>query len=375
MDNPKRLQNISPDDSRALSADGQISHTLSEIYTQPVAWQAALEEVKTRQAALHNVWRENQFSEILVTGCGSTYYLSLAVAPLLQQQLGKRARAVPASELLFFPETVLSSGSNPLLVTISRSGRTTETIRATQHYRTVQKQATILNIGCYSDTELVTLSDLALVIQEGQERSVVQTRSFSAMLVAAQAAVASLVDAQQFDEMKKLPANGKQLISTYHDLARQLGQDARFERFYFLGSGLHYGLACEANLKMKEMSLSISEAFHFMEFRHGPMSMVNERTLVVGLLSDTARPYELAVLREMRALGAQTFVLSEQAVTKQEADYQVCFDSGLPESSRSVLYLPALQLLGYYRAILNGQNPDLPHNLTAVVTLEGEQAS
>src|SRR5579884_4229120 len=108
VDNPKRLQNISPDDSRALSADGQISHTLSEIYTQPVAWQAALEEVKTRQAALHNVWRENQFSEILVTGCGSTYYLSLAVAPLLQQQLGKRARAVPASELLFFPETVLS---------------------------------------------------------------------------------------------------------------------------------------------------------------------------------------------------------------------------------------------------------------------------
>jgi glucosamine--fructose-6-phosphate aminotransferase (isomerizing) len=375
MDNPNLLQNLPPDNNRAFSADEQISHTLDEILTQSVAWQGALEEVKNRQAALKNIWGENRFSEILVTGCGSTYYLSLAVAPLLQQQLGKRARAVPASELLFFPDTVLSSGSNPLLVTISRSGRTTETIRATQQYRALRQQGTVLNIGCYADAELVTLSDLALVIQEGQEQSVVQTRSFSAMLVAAQATVAALVDGQQFDEMKKLPANGEQLIATYHDLARQLGQDARFERFYFLGSGLHYGLACEANLKMKEMSLSISEAFHFMEFRHGPMSMVNEHTLVVGLLSDTARPYELAVLREMRALGAQTLVLSEQAVTEQEADYQICFDSSLPESSRSVLYLPVLQLLGYYRAVLNGQNPDQPHNLTAVVTLEAEQTS
>lgn len=372
MDNPKLLQSLSSSSHRAFSTDEQTGHTLDEILTQPVAWQAALEEVTTRQTVLKNVWEENQFSEILVTGCGSTYYLSLAVAPLLQQQLGRRARAVPASELLFFPETVLSSGSNPLLVTISRSGRTTETIRATQQYRTLQKQATVLNIGCYADTELVALSDLALVIREGQEESVVQTRSFSAMLVAAQAAVAALVDERQLDDMKKLPVSGEQLIANYHDLARLLGQNARFERFYFLGSGLQYGLACEANLKMKEMSLSISEAFHFMEFRHGPMSMVNERTLVVGLLSDTARPYELAVLREMRALGAQTLVLSEQAVTEQEADYQVCFAAGLPESSRSVLYLPVLQLLGYYRAILNGQNPDQPHNLTAVVTLEGK---
>ena len=375
MDNPKLLQNLPSNCDLASSADKQVSHTLDEILTQPVAWQAALEVVKTRQAALKNVWTENQFSEILVTGCGSTYYLSLAVAPLLQQQLDKRARAVPASELLFFPTTVIPSDSVPLLMTISRSGRTTETIRAAQKYKALQKQAAVLNIGCYDDTELGALSDLALVIQEGQEQSVVQTRSFSAMLVAAQAAVASLVDEQRLDEMKKLPASGEQLIATYHDLARQLGQDARFERFYFLGSGLHYGLACEANLKMKEMSLSVSEAFHFMEFRHGPMSMVNERTLVVGLLSDTARSYELAVLREMQALGAQTLVLSEQMVTEQEADYQVCFDSGLPEACRSVLYLPVLQMLGYYRAILNGQNPDQPHNLSAVIVLETESAS
>lgn len=344
-------------------------NTFQEIVTQPVAWQAALDAVSAQRGALQKLWTEEQFSEIVVTGCGSTYYLSLAVAPLLQQQLGVRARAVPASEVVFFPDTVLPASKNSLLLTISRSGRTTETIQATRQYRE-NGRGKVLNIGCYGDAELVVLSDLALVVAEGQEQSVVQTRSFSAMLLTAQAVVAALKDEQQLQAMQQLPAYGEQLIIAHHALARQLGQDTRFDRVYFLGSGLQYGLACEANLKMKEMSLSFSEAFHFMEFRHGPMSMVNERTLMVGLLSEAARAHELTVLREMRALGAQTLVLTEQPVTEQEADYQVCFHSGLPETCRSVLYMPVLQLFGFYRAITRGQNPDHPHNLTAVVVLE-----
>jgi len=121
---------------------------------------------------------------------------------------------------------------------------------------------------------------------------------------------------------------------------------------------------------MKEMSLSVSEAFHFMEFRHGPMSMVNSKTLVVGLLSDSASSYELAVLKEMQALGAQTLLLTDKVTTEVlPADYLVCFESGLPESSRAALYMPVLQLLAYYRALHNGQNPDVPTNLNAVVVL------
>jgi glucosamine--fructose-6-phosphate aminotransferase (isomerizing) len=356
------------------NASTQESYTLKEILTQPAAWQAALKIVADKQNALRNLWDAGQFSDILVTGCGSTHYLSQAVAPLLQQQLGTRARAVPGSELLLFPETVTPPTNNSLLLTISRSGRTTETVQAAQQYKARHK-APVVNIGCYDETELVTQSDLAFVIQEGQEESVVQTRSFSAMLVAAQAAVASLVGEEQFQSMQQLPAIGEQLISTYRSLAQQLGQDANIERFYFLGSGLQYGLASEANLKMKEMSLSVSEAFHFMEFRHGPMSMVNEHTLVVGLLSEATRPYELAVLREMRKLGGRTLVLADQPVAEDVADYQVCFNSGLPEARRGVLYLPVLQLLGYYRARQNGQNPDQPHNLTAVIVLEDQQGA
>ncbi|GHO85085.1 SIS domain-containing protein [Dictyobacter formicarum] len=356
--------------TNSISAEYE-SHTLREILTQSTAWSAALEVVAAKKEAIRALWKAKPFSEVLVTGCGSTYYLSQAVAPLLQQQLGVRARAVPASELLFFPATVVAPDSKPLLLAISRSGHTTETIRATQAFKK-HHNGPVVTIGCYPEAELVGLSDLALIIDDGQEQSVVQTRSFSAMLVAAQAATA-LAHEPQFERMQTLPTLGEQLMTAHHDLAQRLGEDKHIERFYFLGSGLQYGLASEANLKMKEMSLSVSEAFHFMEFRHGPMSMVNEHTLVVGLLSDHARDYELTVLREMRALGGQTLALAEQAVLTTDVDFSVSFNSGLSEANRGVLYLPFLQLLGYYRARANGQTPDSPHNLTAVVVLDGEK--
>ncbi|EFH82828.1 SIS domain-containing protein [Ktedonobacter racemifer] len=354
-----------------LVPDHYETHTLREILTQPLAWQAALDVVAANQEAIQVLWKSKDYTDIVVTGCGSTHYLSQAVAPLLQRQLGIRARPVPASELLLFPETVIAPGSHPLLFTISRSGQTTETIRATRMFEQ-RYGGPVITIGCYPEAELVALSDLALVIPEGQEQSVVQTRSFSAMLLAAQAAIA-LAHNAHFQAMRNLPELGKRLIDAYHDLAKQLGSDAQFERFYFLGSGLQYGLASELNLKMKEMSLSVSEAFHFMEFRHGPMSMVNEHTLVVGLLSDTASAHELAVLREMRALGGRTLVLSEDHVPTEAADFQINFSSGLAENNRAVLYLPLLQLLGYYRARINGQHPDHPHNLTAVIVLDAER--
>jgi glucosamine--fructose-6-phosphate aminotransferase (isomerizing) len=99
--------------------------------------------------------------------------------------------------------------------------------------------------------------------------------------------------------MNKLPEIGKWLMGEGESFAKQIGENLDFDRFYFLGSGIRYGLACEVNLKMKEMTLTHSEPFHFLEFRHGPMSMVNENAVVVGMLSDTNRAHEAKVLSEM----------------------------------------------------------------------------
>jgi glutamine---fructose-6-phosphate transaminase (isomerizing) len=113
---------------------------------------------------------------------------------------------------------------------------------------------------------------------------------------------------------------------------------------------------------MKEMSLTHSEPFHFLEFRHGPMSMVTGSTVLVGLVSEANCPRELKVLDEMRERSARI-------VSVGERDVEVEFRSGLSEAARNVLYLPFAQLIGYERSLAKGLNPDRPHNLTAVVRL------
>ncbi len=225
----------------------------------------------------------------------------------------------------------------------------------------------VLAITNYADQPLAGLADVALVIEKGQEQSVAQTRSFASMYVAATAfAVLASANETLLEQMGKLPEIGRDLIAQYETSAREVGENLQFDRFYFLGSGILYGLACEVNLKMKEITLTHSEPFHFLEFRHGPISMVTESAAIVGLVSEKNSSFEQAVLNEMQALGGHILSLGE-------AETIVAFVSGLPEVIRAVLYLPILQLVACYRSIAKGLNPDRPKNLTAVVVLEDEQ--
>ncbi len=214
------------------------------------------------------------------------------------------------------------------------------------------------------DEALPRMADMPIIIERGQEESVAQTRSFASMYVAAAALCARMAGRNDLlSDMRGLSAVGEALMAKYEAPAQEIGENLELDRFYFLGSGTRYGLACEVNLKMKEMTLTHSEPFHFLEFRHGPMSMVNEHALVVGMLSDTNRLREAKVLDEMEALGGTVLGLGE-------SDAQVAFRSNIPESARGVLYLPVLQLLAFYRSLAKGLNPDRPTNLTAVVKLD-----
>jgi len=330
--------------------------TYREIKSQPEAWAQALDVINA--SALPQA---GDYDLVIFSGCGSTYYLALAAAALYQELTGRIARGVPGSELLLNPQNFLTDGQT-LLVAVSRSGTTTETIKAVEMFK-AQGRGDVVVISNY-DQALSRLADVNLVISKGQEESIAQTRSFASMYVAATAFCARMADrADLLSAMEKLPQAGNRLIDHYEPFAKELGENMIFERFYFLGSGNRYGLACEVNLKMKEMTLTHSEPFHFLEFRHGPMSMVNENTVVVGLLSDANRTHEAKVLSEMEMLGATVASLGESAANVQ-------FESGIPESARGVLYLPVLQLMAFYRSVAKGLNPDKPNNLTAVVRLD-----
>lgn len=331
-------------------------HTYKEIKSQTQAWARALDLVRASDLP-----KADDYDQVIFTGCGSTYYLSLAAAALYQELTGRAARAIPGGELLLNPQTVLTQ-QKTLLVAISRSGTTTETVKAVEQFK-AQERGEVMVISNY-DENLSHLADFNIVIDKGQEESVAQTRSFASMYVAATAFCAKAAKCDDLlSAMDNLPNAGDGLMKKYEAIAKALGENLTFDRFYFLGMATRYGLACEVNLKMKEMTLTHSEPFHFLEFRHGPMSMVNKKAVVVGMLSDVNRIHEAKVLSEMKQLGGTVVSLAE-------SDADVQFESGIPESVRGVLYLPVLQLTAFYRSLAKGLNPDRPMNLTAVVKLD-----
>lgn len=341
-------------------------HTYQEIMSQGNTWKLTLESLDSQFAKLVE-WLRQPRKEVIFAGCGSTHYLSLSAAFVWNSITGTPATGIPASELWLFPKSVIMEKPT-LLVAVSRSGETSETLHAVETF-CEQTNSEFLSISCYEDRELVLMTPYKLIAQGGEEHSVAQTRSFTSMLILAQyAAGVTANDMRYMNDIRRLPDAFDQLVQKYETVAFTLAQNKEFDHFVFLGSGYNYGLACEAMLKMKEMSLSVSEAFHFLEFRHGPKSMVSPRTLIIGLINDVTRDHEIAVLEEMKTLGASVLVLDETG-DGINADYVVELRSGLSTLARGPLLLPILQLLAYYRSMNNGLNPDRPKNLEVVVKL------
>ena len=348
-----------------MAARGQ--HTYNEIKSQPDVWSAVLDSVAGDAARLQRAWREVSPKQVLFTGCGSTYYLAQTAAALLQGMTGVPARGVPASEIaLQTPETV-ARPEETLLVAVSRSGTTTETAAALTKFRQVGGKA-IWGITCYPHTPVGEETDLVLLAEAAQEESVAQTRSFSSMLVLTQAlaAIAGNVD---WTPLQRLPDAAAGLIADTEEMAEAIATREDLGRVFFLGAGPLYGIACEAMLKMKEMSITQSEAYHFMEFRHGPKAMVDGQALVIGLLAERAFAHSAAVLRECAGMGGTIVALSPLGA--QDLPGQaVSLPEGMPDWARTAAYLPTLQLMAYHRSISKGLDPDRPRNLTAVIFLD-----
>jgi len=344
-------------------------YTRAEIDQQSQAWASTLQSfarsdrkwLKDLQASGDCTW--------LVTGCGSTYYASLSAAAVMRC-LGLGAWGFPASEIVYFPELLPLEKAN--LLAVSRSGTTTETLWAVEHFRKVNPSGKVMTITTQPESPLATSADYVLSAEAAQERSVAQTRSFTSMFLLSQCLGGNLAgDEAVAERLLKLPPALDSLIERNGALARKLGEDDSLQRFFFLGGGPNYGLACEAMLKTKEMSRSWSEAFHPLEFRHGPMSVVDDHSLVVCLVSDSEQEAEVRVVRDMQKLGARILVLMEDASKADWSgiEYVVELKSGLKEWERGALYLPFIQWMNYYRTLAKGLDPDQPTNLTAVVEL------
>jgi len=339
-----------------------------EIMSQPEVWSATWQRLEAGRGDLQELLFSQCWDAVLFTGCGSTHYLAMAAAGLHQQLSGQRARGVAASEVAFFPGGVYPDvQAQMLLIAVSRSGETTETLQAVDRHH--ERQQAVLGLTCRERSALARRADLAIVLVEADERSVAQTRAFTSLYMATQFIAGLVANDEAFvDALSRLPARARTVFERHGEFVAQVAR-GDWERVIFLGSGPYYGLACEGMLKLKELSLSWSEAYRFTELRHGPIALVDERTLVIALLSDTAEDAERAVLADVRRLGGRTLAIADVPGAGADETYAIDLGSGMNELARGALYLLPLQLFAVHRARARGLDPDRPRHLQQAVVL------
>jgi len=227
-------------------------HTLQEITTQDQAWRAAYEATRSQREHLLRVLKDNRGLPIVFIGCGSTHCLAKYAASLFQAVTGAPCRAAPSSELYFHTETIAPQGDLPLIVALSRSGETSETVQA------VAKMASggsdVIAVTFQPDSRLATTATATIAIPEGQEQSFAQTRSFAGMLVAVQTLAALAAnDRQMLDDLGRLPALALGIMGRSEAVAEAVASREGCRRITFLGSGMMYVLACEGSVKLTEI--------------------------------------------------------------------------------------------------------------------------
>jgi glutamine---fructose-6-phosphate transaminase (isomerizing) len=345
------------------------ANTISEILSQPATWTSCLQAMEKSAEFRLLAQQLPRNIEWVFVGCGSSFYLAQSAAATWSILTGEKSRAIPASEIMLFPQ-LLPVPCQPVLIT--RSGRTSEVLQAARYLESVLNLKT-LAITCGEDTPIEKISWHHIVLSAADEKSTVMTRSFTSMLIVLQSLAAIRGDLPDFLEgLRELSGQVSARLVEIQSAIKSVVNSKIFADYVFLGQGPFFGIAQESMLKVKEMSCSYAQCFHTLEFRHGPKAIVSPETLITFIISETGFDDQVAVLEEIKALGGTTLAVTNAGNTaiRKAADYLVELSLEVPEVARAAASVIPGQLLGFYTGLKKGLNPDEPRNLSRVVMLE-----
>jgi glutamine---fructose-6-phosphate transaminase (isomerizing) len=352
-----------------------------EIFEQPQAIADTLESVTAIQPELFGENAPAIFKKIdsvLILACGTSYYAGLTAKYWIESVAGVPVNVEIASEYRYRDSV---PNPNTLVVTISQSGETADTLAALKHARNqgMQHTLTVCNV---STSAMVRECVLSYITRAGIEVGVASTKAFTTQLVALFLLTLTLAkvkgrlneeqEAEYLKAMRHLPvAVGAALALEPHIIA--WAEDfARKENALFLGRGMHYPIALEGALKLKEISYIHAEAYPAGELKHGPLALVtNEMPVVTVAPNDTLIEKLKSNMQEVRARGGQLYVFAD-------ADSHIASSEGvhvvrLPEHYgclSPIIHVVPLQLLAYHTALARGTDVDKPRNLAKSVTVE-----
>jgi glutamine---fructose-6-phosphate transaminase (isomerizing) len=352
-----------------------------EIFEQPKAIADTLDAVESITPELFGDGAYAVFKEVdsvLILACGTSYY-SGSVAKYWLESIAK----IPTSVEIASEYRYRDSVPNPrtLVVTISQSGETADTLAALKHARSMGMQHT-LTVCNVATSAMVRECRLAYITRAGVEVGVASTKAFTTQLVglflltlALAQTRGHLSEAQETAHIKALrhlPVAVQAVLALEPQIIAWAEEFAGKENALFLGRGLHYPIALEGALKLKEISYIHAEAYPAGELKHGPLALVTAEMPVVTIApNDTLLEKLKSNLQEVRARGGQLYVFAD-------GDTRIVSSEGLhvirmPEhygALSAILHVVPLQLLAYHTACARGTDVDKPRNLAKSVTVE-----
>ncbi|HEV3428475.1 MAG TPA: glutamine--fructose-6-phosphate transaminase (isomerizing) [Paraburkholderia sp.] len=315
---------------------------------------------------------------ILILACGTSYYAGLTAKYWLETVAKIRTDVEIASEYRY-RESVPNPRS--LVVTISQSGETADTLAALKHAQSLGMEHT-LAVCNVATSAMVRLTEFKLLTHAGREIGVASTKAFTTQLVGLFILAVTLgklrghVNAEQEAEylklLRHLPAALNGVLALEPQIIAWSEEFARKENALFLGRGLHYPIALEGALKLKEISYIHAEAYPAGELKHGPLALVTEAMPVVTVAPNDALLEKLkSNMQEVRARGGQLYVFadSDTHITSEEGIHVI----RMPEHYgllSPILHVVPLQMLAYHTASARGTDVDKPRNLAKSVTVE-----
>ncbi|MEJ5999389.1 glutamine--fructose-6-phosphate transaminase (isomerizing) [Paucibacter soli] len=352
-----------------------------EIFEQPVAIANTLDAVAGITPELFGDGAYRIFKEIdsvLILACGTSYY-SGSTAKYWLESIAK----IPTSVEIASEYRYRDSVPNPrtLVVTISQSGETADTLAALKHARALGMKHT-LTVCNVATSAMVRECELAYITRAGAEIGVASTKAFTTQLVGLFMLTLALAqtrghlseeqEAEHLKALRHLPVAVQAVLALEPQVIAWSEEFALKENALFLGRGLHYPIALEGALKLKEISYIHAEAYPAGELKHGPLALVTAEMPVVTVAPNDALLEKLkSNMQEVRARGGQLYVFAD-------GDTQIESEQGLhvirmPEhygSLSPILHVIPLQLLAYHTACARGTDVDKPRNLAKSVTVE-----
>lgn len=351
--------------------------TVREIYEGPDAIErtmaSQIEGIRAaaRAAAVRHPTR------VFFMGSGTSYHAGVIGSCALSRFTDILALPVQASE---FPHSVANSiRPGDLMVAYSQSGESTDTIEALRAAKS--KGAYVIGITNTPGSTLTLESNQSLVTQAGVEESVCATKTFEAQLAVTIALTALTAESTGhlskesagviLKSIGEVPSLIRAKLGGWNKSTNSIAMKLRkVHDVFILGSGIGYGVALEAGLKLKEASLTHSEAFSIAEFRHGPQSLVTKGVAVLVIAPELGKPFEFSerLVRELKEKKATLISIVEESrgYPKRTVDYELQVPSLGPVVDPMLQIVP-VQLLAYNFAVSRKINPDSPRHLTKVV--------